>query len=233
MPENKAPQVRHELKYYITYNEYLILRDRLNAAMPIDNNAHKEMRTYHIRSLYFDDIHNTAMWEKMDGVHTRKKWRIRIYNYSDKQISLEKKAKFDKFTTKQSTPLSRFQVTQIVDHRDYSFLISSRNPLMEEMYADIRTKLLKPIVVVDYVREPYIFPAGNVRITFDMNLHTGNFSKDLFRKSMMPIPVLEPEEMIMEIKYSSLLPPHLRNILNTTNGLRSAISKYALCRRFH
>ena len=104
---------------------------------------------------------------------------------------------------------------------------------MEEMYADVKTKLLKPIVIVDYVREPYIFPAGNVRITFDMNLHSGHFSNDIFKKEMMPVPVMEPDEMIMEIKYTSTLPAHIRALLSTTNGLRSAISKYALCRRFH
>ena len=233
MPERQAPQVRHELKYFITYSEYLVLRDRLRAAMPIDRNADRELRTYHIRSLYFDDIYNSAMWDKMDGLHTRKKWRIRIYNYSDTQINLEKKGKFDRYTTKESAKLSRYQVDQMLRHRDYGFLISSRNPLMEEMYSDVRTKLLRPIVIVDYIREPYIFPAGNVRITFDMNLHSGHFSTDLFKKEMMPVPVLEPEEMIMEIKYTSTLPGHLRDILSTTNGLRSAISKYALCRKYH
>jgi hypothetical protein len=233
MAERRAPQIRNELKFYITYSEYLVLRDRLHAAMPLDNNADKEIRTYHIRSLYFDDIYNTAMWEKMDGVHTRKKWRIRIYNYSDKKISLEKKGKFDKYTTKEAAPLTRLQVEQMIYKNDYKFLLSSRNPLLEEMYADVRTKLLRPVVVVDYIREPYVFPAGNVRITFDMNLHTGNFSTDLFKKDMMPIPVMEPELMIMEVKYTSVLAPHLRDILNTTNGLRSAISKYGICRKFH
>lgn len=233
MAEKQAPQVRHELKYYITYSEYLVLRDRLSAVMPIDSNADRDLRTYHIRSLYFDDIYNSAMWDKMDGVHTRKKWRLRIYNYSDKKINLEKKSKFDRYTTKESAKLSRYQVDQMLRHRDYDFLISSRNPLMEEMYADVKTKILRPVVIVDYIREPYIFPAGNVRITFDMNLHSGNFSIDLFKKEMMPVPVMEPEELIMEIKYTSALPEHIRNILSTTNGLRSAISKYALCRRFH
>ncbi len=233
MTEKNAPHVRHELKYYINYSEYLVLRDRLKMAMPVDNNADRDSRTYHIRSLYFDDIYNSAMWDKMDGLHTRKKWRIRLYNYSDRQISLEKKGKYDKYTTKEATSLSRYQVDQMTRHRDYSFLISSRNPLMEEMYADVKTKLLRPIVIVDYIREPYIFPAGNVRITFDMNLHSGHFSTDIFSKTMMPVPVLEPDEMIMEIKYTSTLPSHIRNILSTTNGLRSAISKYALCRRFH
>lgn len=233
MAERKAPKIRNELKFYITYSEYLVLRDRLHAIMPLDNNANNEMRTYHIRSLYFDDIYNTAMWEKMDGVQTRKKWRIRIYNFSDKKISLEKKGKFDKYTTKESAKLTRYQVDQMINNKEYGFLLSSRNPLLEEFYADIRTKLLRPIVVVDYIREPYVFPAGNVRITFDMNLHTGNFSTDLFRKDMMPIPVMEPELMVLEIKYTSALAPHIRDILNTTNGLRSAISKYAICRKFH
>ncbi len=210
-----------------------MLRDRLKMAMPLDGNADKQQRTYHIRSLYFDDIFNTAMWEKMDGVHTRKKWRIRLYNYSDKKISLEKKSKYDRYTTKESTALSRYQVEQMVRHRDYGFLISSRNALMEEMYADVRTRLLKPVVIVDYMREPYIFPAGNVRITFDMNMHSGNYSNDIFKKEMMPVPMLEPEEMIMEIKYTSVLPMHLRAILSTTTAMRSAISKYAICRKFH
>ncbi len=233
MAEKKAPHVRNELKYYINYSEYLVLRDRLKAAMPLDRNADRDLRTYHIRSLYFDDIYNSAMWDKMDGLHTRKKWRIRLYNYSDRQISLEKKGKFDKYTTKESAKLTRYQVEQMVRHRDYGFLISSRNPLMEEMYADVKTKMLRPIVIVDYIREPYIFPAGNVRITFDMNLHSGHFSQDIFRKEMMPVPVMEHNEMIMEVKYTSALPEHLRDILNTTTTLRSAISKYAMCRKYH
>ena len=41
---------------------------------------------YHIRSLYFDDINNTALFEKQAGILTRKKYRIRIYNLEDNVI---------------------------------------------------------------------------------------------------------------------------------------------------
>ncbi len=225
--------MRNELKYYISTSDYLVLRDRLKAAMPLDRNADPELRTYQIRSLYFDDIYNTAMWEKMDGIERRKKWRIRIYNYSDKKISLEKKSKIGKYTGKESTPMTRYQVDSIIEKNDYSFLFPSGNPLFEEMYADVRTKLLRPIVIVDYIREPYIYPAGNVRITFDMKLHSGHFRKDIFAPRMMPVPVLDDGWLIMEVKYDYHLSGHLRDILSSANGLRQAISKYGLCRRFH
>ena len=48
--------------------EYLVLRDRLKPIMPIDSFADPDTRSYDIRSLYFDDVYNTAMWEKMDGI---------------------------------------------------------------------------------------------------------------------------------------------------------------------
>lgn len=227
------PRVRNELKYYISNGEYLVLRDRLKEAMMLDENAEKQMRTYHIRSLYFDDIHNTAMWEKAEGVEFRKKWRIRIYNYSDKNITLEKKSKFDRFTAKESEKLTRLNVEGMIYRNDYSFLFPSGNKLFEEMYADVRTKLLRPVVIVDYIREPYVYPAGNVRITFDKDLHSGNFRKDIFTPEMMPVPILDDGWLILEVKYDYHLPGHIRAILNSTNGLRSAISKYALCRRFH
>ncbi len=231
MPQKK-PKIRHELKYYISTGEYLVLRDRLKPLMPIDPFADPDTRSYDIRSLYFDDIYNTAMWEKMDGIKNRKKWRIRLYNYKGENIKLEKKSKYDMFTAKESAKIAKYQVQNILDGK-YSFLLEGANPLFEEMYGDIVVNRLRPIVVVDYTREAYIYPAGNVRITFDKYLHSGNFSTDIFRPTMMPVPILEPDTMILEIKYDVTLPEHIRDIINTTVGLRSAISKYALCRRYH
>ena len=99
-------QLRHEVKYFISYGEYLVLRDKLMAAMPMDEHSVKQSRGYHISSLYFDDINNSAMWEKMDGVQDRQKYRIRIYNLKDSPIHLENKMKFSQMTAKASCALS-------------------------------------------------------------------------------------------------------------------------------
>lgn len=229
----QKPNARHELKYIIQNSEYLVLRDRLKTIMPLDNFADPLTRTYHIRSMYFDDIYNTAMWEKMDGIKNRKKWRIRIYNFSDKNIKLEKKEKYDKYTVKQSTRMTRQQVDNILIHNNIDFLFPSQMKLYEEIYSEMRVNRLKPVVIVDYQREAYTYPAGNIRITFDRNLHSGNFLRDMFRESMMPVPILDAGMMILEIKYDYYLPPHIRDVLTCCNGLRSAMSKYAMCRMYH
>lgn len=39
-------QLRYELKYFITEGEYVVLRDRLLAAMPLDDNARDDTRGY-------------------------------------------------------------------------------------------------------------------------------------------------------------------------------------------
>lgn len=86
-------QFRHELKFFINYHQYLILRQRLHSLMDADQNA-DEVGEYHIRSLYFDDMHNTALAEKLGGLRERAKYRIRIYNVQDNVIHFEKKSKW-------------------------------------------------------------------------------------------------------------------------------------------
>jgi len=225
-------QLRHEIKYFISYGEYLVLRDKLMAAMPMDDHAIRNLRGYHIRSLYFDDINNSAMWEKMDGVQDRQKYRIRIYNLQDSPIHLENKMKFTQMTAKASCTLTR-ELTEDILAGDWTRIPLGENPVLDGFYAQMRAKVLRPVVIVDYFREAYVYPVGNVRITFDKDLHTGVFSHDLFSGRSAPVPVLEPGQMILEVKYDNVLPPHIQGIINTCNGQRSAISKYSLCRRFH
>jgi hypothetical protein len=224
--------VRHELKYLIPETAYLWLRDRVAAAMPLDSNADPSTRGYSIRSLYFDDLLDSALFEKVDGDAMRNKYRIRIYKLSDRQILLEKKSKVSYYTAKDSVALTRAQCDGILAG-DYNIIYPSESALLREFYALSRTRLLKPKVIVDYFREAYVYPAGNVRITFDLNLRSGLYSNDLFSGKPSSLPVLEPDTHVMEVKYDSFLPPHLRALLQDTPSQRMAISKYVLCRRFH
>lgn len=223
-------QLRYELKYIITEGEYLAMRDRLLAAMPLDSNANQATRMYLIRSLYFDDAYNTSWAEKEAGVMVRKKFRIRTYK--DGTIHLEKKMKFDQMTAKTSTSLTR-ELTQALITGDWMHIPLGKDALLDEFYADMRTRLLRPAVIVDYYREAYTYPAGNVRITFDRDLHSGQFSRDIFADQVSPVPILAPGTMILEIKYDDFLPAHIQGILQNHRGQRLAISKYTLCREFH
>src|SRR4051812_23980307 len=107
-------KLRHELKYYISYYEFENLRTRLRCVVQPDKNSISE-DGYHIRSLYFDNVFDTALYEKNYGVHRRDKYRIRIYNKSDKAIKLERKSKFGEYICKESMNLSREEYEKIMN----------------------------------------------------------------------------------------------------------------------
>ncbi len=85
MQEDKRASLpaRHELKYLINPGELEVLRRRLRPMLHLDPHCRGPESSYGIRSLYLDDIANTAYFDKQAGVLHRDKYRIRIYNNSD------------------------------------------------------------------------------------------------------------------------------------------------------
>ncbi|MGI6687095.1 MAG: polyphosphate polymerase domain-containing protein [Christensenellales bacterium] len=228
-----AAFVRHELKYYISQSQYQILARLLRTFLTPDEHA-DENAEYHIRSLYFDDVFDSALQEKIAGVKDRNKYRIRIYNLSDKFIRMECKSKLDNYIAKRQAVITRDLCEQMMTG-DPSGLENTSSGLLREVFREMRINLLKPAVIVDYVREAYMHPAEDVRITFDKQLRTGLFSHDLFNAQLPTVsPLDDPDQIILEVKFNRILPDYLGEILSLAAGWssRSAISKYVLCRRF-
>lgn len=227
--EYRGMKLRHELKYYISYPEYYNLVSRLSVSMRRDEHA-AATNGYFIRSLYFDDMYNSAYYDKEAGVMERSKYRIRIYNNSPKQIKLEKKTKIDSYISKTSASISLDEFYNIING-DGSFLLYGDKPVMRDYYVAMRTKLLKPSVIVDYDRDVFICDEGNVRITFDKNLRAGVNSFDVFDPDLITVPAMDQRELIMEVKYDNFLPDHIRKLIQTSASRYMAISKYILCRK--
>ncbi|TRO45513.1 polyphosphate polymerase domain-containing protein [Candidatus Bathyarchaeota archaeon] len=228
MIEKKYPSLRHELKYNIDYFQYQILRRKLAAVLKLDPHAGPNGR-YHIRSLYFDDFNSTAFLEKMAGVSRRKKYRIRIYNCSDKHIKFERKTKLDQYVFKESVRLTRKDAERIIDG-NVDFLSNSKNPVLKAFYLESRSTLMRPVVIVDYYREAYIHPIGNVRITFDIDLHTSLGSVSFFDPNACAMCVNEEQGVILEVKFDDVLPAYIRGLFPNSIRPRSAIGKFAICR---
>lgn len=97
---------RHELKYQITQSDYLAIRQRIGPVMKTD--AHSdENGQYSIFSVYFDNIYDKALLEKINGVQKREKFRIRYYNNDFSFIMLEKKSKYNDLCQKESARISK------------------------------------------------------------------------------------------------------------------------------
>jgi hypothetical protein len=189
----------------------------------------KEEDGYLISSLYFDDLFNSAVDDKIEGTRIRKKFRIRLYNHSDDLIKLECKGKFNEYTSKLWARISREEYDRILNG-DYEFLISRPEEVCKKLYANHTSKLLRPVTVVEYRREAYIHPQGNVRITFDKNLSASFGDLDIFHKNYDTIQVPMQGMMILEVKYDDYIPDYIWKIIQTDRMVKCAISKYVMCR---
>ena len=222
---------RHEIKFIISKQMSLILKQRLALAMDVDKNSVNLDNTYFIRSLYFDDINSTAYYEKIDGVLYRKKYRIRIYNNDSSFIRLERKWKHNNMTSKDQLKISKENcinlLTNQFDNIDKELLNTS---LMKEFITDIKVFGLKPSVIVDYKRLAYTYPISEVRITFDERIKSGLYNCNLFNMNRITYDVIDNNEVVLEVKFNEVLPEHISIILQTIPMYRQAVSKFALCR---
>lgn len=217
---------RHEWKHEISYVDMLVLRQRLSAVMKRDEHAIDGK--YLIRSLYFDNAADKALREKVDGVNIREKFRIRYYNNDTSLIHLEKKSKVNGLCLKDSVALS-FEQAQAIANGDYGWMIDSGVPLIQELYSKLMSQGLRPKTIVDYLREPFVFAPGNVRVTLDYNIRTGMNCTDFLNSNCVTVPAGDAP-IILEVKWDEYLPDIIRDAVQLPNCRVGAFSKYAVCR---
>ena len=219
------PQYRHEWKHEISLSDRMVLRARLGAVCRTD--GHAVDGRYQIRSLYFDNLDDKALREKINGVSRREKFRIRYYNGTPSPIHLEKKSKLNGLGTKETAELSPAEAQAIVDG-GLDWMRSSGRPLVQELYHKMRTQGLRPRTIVDYTREPFVYPAGNVRVTLDYDIRTGLCCTDFFHTGVT-IPAGDAP-IILEVKWDAFLPSIIRGAIQLEGRHASSFSKYAQCR---
>lgn len=221
---------RHEYKYLISRRDAELLKRRLPHIMEPDPHA-GETGKYTIRSLYFDDVNASAYYEKMDGINERTKYRIRFYDYDNSLIKLERKEKLGNLTRKASQTITK------KDARALEYGVSTGCPdnpkgLTEELRLACLGRGVRPRVLVDYDRTPFICRDGNTRITIDENLRTRPYIAHLFASPRAMIPVLDPDQVILEVKFDDFIPSYLLTALADIPKDAMAISKFAFCMSF-
>jgi hypothetical protein len=220
---------RHELKFYIGQADAAWLAAKLGSALARDKNARAD-GSYSVRSLYLDDAYNSAYYDKLAGVYARDKYRLRIYNYDDSIILLERKRKLGDLIHKDSARISRRLADRIIDG-DASGLDRVDNLLIQQLGGLMRTRLMRPVVLVDYEREAFCHPAQTARITIDRRLRAGPRT-GLFDPGVATVPAFDAEEAVLEVKFDHVLPDFIALLLADAPAHRAAISKYIACRRF-
>lgn len=223
-------EFRHELKYVLSNAQVQIIKSRMRHLLSEDPHAN-HAGSYSVRSLYFDDYNNRCYYENENGTDPREKFRIRIYNHSTEHITLECKRKERGKTQKSTCPLTLDQ-TKILMQGKALPDIAEQPPLLRKLTLQMLLHGLRPVVIVEYDRIPYVYPNGNVRITLDTNVASSTSVRCFLDERIPKRPVMPAGQQLLEVKYDAYLPDFIHHSLQLDNLQQTAFSKYYLSRKY-
>lgn len=218
---------RVEDKYCCSAGEMYQLQQRLGTVLQTDFNE-SSGDGYHVISLYFDDLADSCLKDTEDGIYSRCKYRIRIYNDTLDIIKLEIKEKQGSRVNKKSKCITEEEMYRLMRGQCIPASFSPDDPAFLFNLA-IQTKVLRPKIIVAYERKAYIYELGNVRITFDRNIRTSRQIEDFGTQKISYDP-LRDINAVLEIKYDEFMPGFLLQLLELNCLQQTAYSKYQLCR---
>ena len=222
---------RHEYKYICDSVQNAVLKVRAKGLLNQDRHSGRD-GAYQIRSLYFDDWTDSCYYENESGVATRDKYRIRIYNADRERITLERKSKERGMTFKVSAQIDEKMCRQLM-RGEMPQMKEEMSDILKEMLRDMRQRCMRPVVIVEYLRYPFVERNGNVRVTFDENIRSSNEIDKFLEKEISARPILEKGQSVLEVKWDEFIPDYIIGHLQLDSLKWTSFSKYYLCRRYN
>ena len=219
---------REEKKFLISIDESIKKSHRLSAVLAAD--PHNGVNGYTVRSLYFDTVYDGDFYDKLAGIETRRKIRLRCYSPKDNFAMLEMKQKQGASQLKRSLRLSREDAIRLTK-ADYTPLLKYSEPFAAECHALMSLRCYRPKTIVEYNRKAFIAKENKTRITFDSNIVATESNFDLFDEHLNMYPVLDKYDVVLEVKFNGFLLDYIRRMLNDINRSELSVSKYVLARQ--
>ena len=219
--------LRQEKKFAINIADGVVLGGRLGAAMHAD--AHNGPQGYEIRSLYFDTPDDQDFVDKVDGLELRRKIRLRTYSPQSDFAVLEMKQKEGAYQRKRSLRLRREDAERLC-RGDYQPLTAYEDPFAAECYGLMHCRCYRPKAVVEYRRQAFVARENHIRITLDSRIIATESSFDIFSEHLPMYAVMDPFQMVLEVKYNGFLLSYLKDLLDMVERSELSVSKYCLAR---
>lgn len=222
---------RHEYKYLIDKMESAVLKTRVSSLLTPDRHT-QAGGAYRIRSLYFDSPYDHCYYENESGIGERDKYRIRIYNGDAGHIVLEKKSKKRQMTSKQSCLIDETICGRLMSGKGIQ-LAPDMSERQKQLLFEMQSKAMRPVVIVEYVRYPFVEGNGNVRITFDEAIGSSNDISAFLKERIVVRPVLPKDMTVLEVKWDEFLPSYIKEHMQLDSLQWCSFSKYYLCRKYN
>ena len=223
---------RFEFKYILNEELKIKVERQIQYFMKYDGHVSPEYdNSYFVRSLYFDSPSSYNFYEKIDGIKKRKKFRLRTYDKDIKNSSLfiEQKGRNVNRVFKYRTPIKQNDVEGFYNATNFDQLIKNYNgiKIINEFISDSMKRKIAPVVLVDYIRRPYVSDYDmNFRATFDSQIKA-KASQTLFPDDDNFFDCLSGYT-ILEIKFYRKIPAWFHKLILVYNLERVSVSKFVL-----
>ena len=211
---------RYEIKYLINKVQYDMIKKEMDSYMMADVHGRST-----ILSLYFDTPDYLLVRRSLEHPVYKEKLRLRSYGTadSDSLVFVELKKKYDSIVYKR-----RIAMTQ---HNADDYLLRGKPAPDSQITREIDYFLsfyneIRPSVLLSYQREAFYSKCNqDFRITFDNQILWRNYDLSLC-KGIYGMPLLENDQILMEIKTSGAIPMWLVQILSREKIFKTSFSKY-------
>lgn len=227
----KPATLRKEIKYIVPAGQILSIQKQLDRLLTRD--TYCPTGIYSVRSLYFESVNGTDFSDKIAGLHTRKKIRLRIYNGNPSPCKLEIKQKTGDWQQKQSC---------MIRTEDAAALTCGNYGILKKYFHDSETAIkaycimmqgqYRPVVLIEYDRIAYQYPLYDIRVTLDMNIRATESNMDIFSSDTNCLPIM-PDCIILEIKYSGKFMGFISDTLSQYDLTQNSYSKYCSARQIY
>ena len=219
---------RREVKYLVSLPDRMYLLKALDKLLTPD--AYGGYNGYTVRSVYFDSITNEDYKAKTDHEDEKKRIRVRVYDPDDKTAKFELKRKSFGRELKESVVISREDAKELLD-RNYEVLLNYKEPTAEYAYELMKTRMYRPVSLIEYDRRAYTHENFNTRVTMDNNLRYCDHYYDLFSHNVNFHSGMPKDYTILEIKYDRFLFKQIQDVLAKCDLTRKPPSKFGTSRQ--
>jgi SPX domain protein involved in polyphosphate accumulation len=217
---------RFELKYLAHRDVVSEFIRSLGGYVYTDPNSNDE-GGYPIYSLYCDSAGLSLFWEKIEGLKFRRKVRFRRYG-NGQDVFLEIKQRVDRTLQKRRVRWPLDQVVQtFCSGGDLDGHEQKLDPVSAEVFFLWSHYGLEPRMAISYRRRAFfaVFES-DLRITFDTRVQYNSQDLDIVRPFETGKYVVEPDSVIIEVKFNERVPLWLCKIISKYGLQLVRLSKY-------
>mgnify|MGYP001066946962 CR=1 FL=1 len=212
---------RYEIKYLLTGKQREKIMAAMKPYMALDAYGHST-----IRNIYYDTDTYRLIRTSLEKPVYKEKLRVRSYRLAgpEDEVFVEMKKKYDSVVYKRRIGISQRCAAEYLAGRAQPPI---ENQITDEIAYFLQFyKTLKPKVFLSYEREAYFtIEPSEFRVTFDENILWRETDLSL-RKGIYGEAILEPGQVLMEIKTAGNLPFWMVRVLSEEKIRKTSFSKY-------